>query len=108
MPTYVMMTRVVPELIRTPKVLEELEQEAVEAVRRNCPEVKWLHNYAILGSYDYLDLFEAPDNETAAKVSTLIRAHGRSHTEVWVATEWQKFKNVLKELEAGTGESARR
>ena len=98
MPTYAMVTRVVPELIRTPKVLEDLEQKAVKAVSTHCPEVKWLHSYAILGPYDYLDLFEAPDNETAAKVSTLIRAHGRSHTEVWVATDWQKFKGVLNEL----------
>ncbi len=98
MPTYAMVTRVVPELIRTPDKLEELEQRAVQAFKAHCPEVKWLHSYAILGPYDYLDPFEAPDNETAAKVSTLIRAHGRLHTEVWVATEWQQFKSVLKQL----------
>ena len=96
MPTCAMVPRVVPELIRTADKLEALEQKAVQAVKTHCPEVKWLHSYAILGPYDYLHLFEAPDNETAAKESTLIRAHGRSHTEVWVAR--QKFKSVLKQL----------
>ncbi|MEX0958628.1 MAG: GYD domain-containing protein [Burkholderiales bacterium] len=107
MPTYAMVTRVVPELIRNPRMLEELERKAVDAVKHYCPEVKWLQSYAILGPYDYLDLFEAPDNEMAAKVSTLIRAHGRAHTEVWVATDWQKFKQGLHDIAPEPGAERR-
>jgi uncharacterized protein with GYD domain len=98
MPSYVMVTRVSPEFVRSPQTLEELEKKAMDKVRAHCPNVKWLHSYAILGPYDYLDIFEAPDNETAAKVSTLIRAHGRAHSEIWVATDWKRFKQMLRGL----------
>jgi uncharacterized protein with GYD domain len=98
MATYVMLTRVSPDFVRSAHALEELEHEAMESVRAHCPEVKWKQSYAILGPYDYLDIFEAPDNDTAAKVSTLIRAHGRAHSEIWVATEWQRFKQMLRSL----------
>lgn len=98
MATYVMVTRVSPEIVRSPQTLEELEHKAMEKIRAHCPQVKWLQSYAILGPYDYLDIFEAPDNDTAAKVSTLIRAHGRAHSEIWVATEWQRFKEMLRTL----------
>ena len=43
---------------------------------------------------------EAPDNETGAKVSTLIRTDGRSHSEVWAATEWAKFKAMVHAMPA--------
>jgi uncharacterized protein with GYD domain len=98
MPTYVMLTRVSPEIVRSPQTLESLERKAMDQIRTHCPEVKWLQSFAILGPYDYLDLFDAPDNDTAVKVSTLIRAHGRAHSEIWVATEWQRFKHMLQAL----------
>jgi uncharacterized protein with GYD domain len=97
-PTYVMLTRVCPEIVRSTHTLEDLERKAMDRIRALCPDVKWKQSYAILGPYDYLDIFEAPDNDTAAKVSTLIRAHGRAYSEIWVATEWQRFKQMLRSL----------
>jgi hypothetical protein len=38
------------------------------------------------------------NNDTAAKLSTVIRAHGRAHSEIWVATEWQRFKHMSHAL----------
>jgi len=101
MPTFVMLTRVAPEVLRTPHSLEELEKRAAEAIQTQCPEVKWVSNYAVLGPYDYVDIFEAPDNETAAKVSTLIRTQGRAHSEIWPATDWKKFKAMLQSMPKG-------
>lgn len=96
--TFVMLTRLSPDAIRSPQTLEELERKAMERVRKECPDVEWVSNYAILGPYDYLDIFRAKDIETAAKVSTLIRTFGHAQTEIWTATEWSRFKGIVREL----------
>jgi len=96
--TFIMLTRVSPEATRSPQTLQELEKRAMEHIRADCPNVNWLNSYALLGPYDYMDIFEAPDFETVAKVSTLIRTYGRSHSEVWAAAEWSAFKKMLEGL----------
>ena len=98
MPTFVMLTRLSPEAVRSPKALEDLEGQAMERVRMECPDVEWVSRYAILGPCDYLDIFRAKDIETASKVSTLIRTFGHAHTEIWTATEWDRFKEIVRTL----------
>ena len=98
MPIFVMLTRLSPELLRNPQTMEDFECQAMEHIRKVCPQVEWLHNYAVFGPYDYLDIFTAPDNETATRVSILIRTYGRAHSEIWPATEWIKFKETLRGL----------
>jgi uncharacterized protein with GYD domain len=98
MPKFVMLTRVDPGVLRSPDALEQLERSAMESIREQCPQVKWLSSYAVLGPCDYVDTFEAPDNEAAAKVSMLIRTHGHAHSEVWPATDWQRFKQLVHDM----------
>jgi uncharacterized protein with GYD domain len=98
MTTFIMLTRVSPDALRSPHAIEALERQALSAVRAECPEVHWLHSWAVLGPYDYVDVFRAPDVETATKVATLVRLAGHATTEVWAATEWQEFKAMVREL----------
>jgi len=55
-------------------------------------------NYAVLGPWDYIDVFQAPDMATAMKLSSLVRYHGGAHTEVWPAVSWDKFNKTLSDL----------
>lgn len=98
MPTFILLTRVSPEALRSTHAVETLERQAMGAVREQCPQVEWLQSYALLGPYDYLDVFHAPDIETATKVATIIRIAGHAHTEIWAATEWPRFKEIVRSL----------
>ena len=98
MVTFIMLTRLSPEAVRSPQVLEQLERKAMERVRKECPDIEWINSYAILGPYEYLDVFRAKDVETASNVSTLIRTFGHAQTEIWTATEWDRFKEIVRTL----------
>jgi uncharacterized protein with GYD domain len=98
MPTFIMMTTLSPDALKSPKSLEDLEHLAMEKIKSECPQVKWVHNYAILGRYDYLDIFDAPDIETAMKVSTVIRTFGHAKTEIMAATEWRQYKELIRRM----------
>lgn len=100
MEIFVLLTRLSPEALKSPASMEAFEKRAVEHIEKECPDVKWLHSYALLGPYDYLDVFTAPDIGTALKVSAMIRTFGRAHSEIWGATEWGNFKSIIQSLPA--------
>ncbi len=97
MATYVVLTRLTPDAVKSPRDLKQLEKMVAERVRKDCPQVKWLGNYAILGPCDYLDLFEAPNEETAARVVMILRSFGHAQTETWTALPWERFERLIPE-----------
>jgi uncharacterized protein with GYD domain len=72
--------------------------KVLKHVRSQCPEVEWINNFAVLGAYDYKGIFSAPDTETALKLSALIRTIGYAQTEISPATEWARFKDLIRRL----------
>jgi uncharacterized protein with GYD domain len=74
-------------------------REWLKKVKRACPEVKWLAHYAILGPYDFMDIYEAPNVETAHKVSLISRAEGAVSAESWQALPYDDFLELLAEVQ---------
>ena len=93
-----MSTRLSPKAAPSPQALEQLERKTIERVRKDCPDIEWIGSYAILGPYEYLNVFRAKDVEPASNVSTLIRTFGHAQTEIWTATEWDRFKEIVRNL----------
>ena len=98
MPTYAMLTRLSPEALARPESVIELNRQVEDRMKRECSGVRWLANYAVLGPCDYLDIFEAPDVDTATKVSLLVRSFGHATTETWVVTPWDRFMDLATGL----------
>ena len=99
MVTYVMLTRLSPQVLTRPESVAELNREVEDKIRKECSGVKWIANYAVLGPCDYLDTFEVPDADTATKVALLVRSFGHATTETCVATQWDRFLDLAKDLE---------
>jgi uncharacterized protein with GYD domain len=98
MATFIMLTRPSHQALRSPSSLETLSHAVMERVRADCRGVEWKAGYVVLGPADYLDIFTAPDIETATKVATIIRTFGHATTGVWGATEWDKFLELVRYL----------
>lgn len=95
MPTFVMLTRLSPA---TPAAesLKDMERGLMDRVRTVCPQVEWVHNYAVHGGRNILDVFRAPDLATARKVSSIVRAGGQVLTKLWTAAEWQRLSEIAR------------
>lgn len=100
MDTYMMMTRLSPDALTKPETVEKLNREVEKRIRTECPGVKWVANYAVLGPCDYIDIFEAPSSDAATKVSLLVRSFGHATTETWIVTSWSRFLELAKTMKA--------
>ena len=98
MATYILATKLSPELTKDVKKRAEIGRQWIERVRKNCPEVKFLAHYALLGPYDFIDIYEAPNEETATKVSMISLSGGATAAESWTAVPYKKFLKLTEDL----------
>jgi uncharacterized protein with GYD domain len=79
MPTYLMLTTLTEQGVQTlksnPARLREVNRDVEEL------GAKVLHQWAALGEYDFVNIVEAPDDLTIAKVSIAIGARGSAKLE---------------------------
>jgi uncharacterized protein with GYD domain len=92
------MTKLAPEMSKQVKDQARLGRVWLDQVKEKCPEVKFLAHYALLGPYDFLDIYEAPNEETAAKVSLISLQSGAFQAESWVAIPYKRFVELAEEI----------
>ena len=98
MPIFILMTRLAPEALHDARGRRAMGKEWMKKVKSACPDVKWLAHYATLGPYDFMDIYEAPDVETAHRVSLISRAEGALTAESWQALPYDRFLDLLEEV----------
>jgi hypothetical protein len=97
MPAYVMITHLPKDT--APQTLLAGERRAVHRIERECPDVDWVATYEIEGSGDYLDIFRAPDLDTAERVSALATAPVHATADLWPAADWPDFRELVHSIQ---------
>ena len=98
MQTYILLTKLSPEVSKKMKDRSKIGHSWLDQVKQKCPKVKFIAHYAILGQYDFLDIYESPDVETAAKVSMISQQHGAFHAESLAAIPYKRFLKLTGEI----------
>lgn len=93
MPLYIMMTSLTDEGRKTVKANPlRIKEVNAEAERMG---VKILSQYVALGQFDFLNIIEAPDNETVAKVAMELGSRGTLQTTTLAALTLDDFIESL-------------
>lgn len=98
MATYILATKLSTELTKDVRKRAEIGRKWLEKVKKNCPEVKFTAHYALLGPYDFLDIYEAPSAESAARVSMISLSGGAISAESWTAIPYKDFIELIEDL----------
>ncbi len=98
MQTFVLLTKLSPEVSRKVKDRAKLGRAWLDQVREKCPDVKFISHYALLGEYDFLDIYEAPNEETAAKVSMISLSNGAFLAQSLIAIPYKRFLKLTEEI----------
>ena len=93
MPTYIMLTHLTPDGVKTikdnPSRVHEVNREVEQL------GVKVLNQWATLGEYDFVSVVEAPDERTMAKLSIEMGSRGTVTNETLTAIEAEEFTKSL-------------
>ena len=93
MPTYVMLTNLTPDGVRTlknnPGRIAEVNREVEQM------GVKVVDQYATLGQYDFVTVVEAPDERTMAKVSVELGSRGTLTSQTLAALPAEELASSL-------------
>ena len=93
MPTYILLSKLTVQGVQTlksnPSRLREVNRDVEELGARV------LHQWATLGEFDFVNVVEAPDIATVAKVSISLGARGSTRIETLPALEIDAFLDAL-------------
>jgi len=96
MPVYILATKL--QNLDLVEKRKDQGEKWLKLVREKIPDIKWIAHYAILGPYDFLDIFEVKNEQDAAKVSLLSRSAGATFAESWTAIPYAEFLELVEDL----------
>jgi uncharacterized protein with GYD domain len=89
MPTYIMVSTLTPEGVQTVKN----NPQRIKEVNREIEQIgaKVVAQWATLGQFDFVNVVEAPDEKTMAKVSLELGSRGTAHYQSLAAIPIDEF-----------------
>jgi uncharacterized protein with GYD domain len=93
MPTFIMLSTLTPEGVQTLKTNPTRIREVNQELEQLGATVK--AQWATLGSYDFVNVVEAPDEKTMARVSLELGSRGTGRWETMVAIPIDDFIATL-------------
>ena len=93
MPTYIMLTRLTSDGVKTIKDNPSRVQEVTREVEQL--GVKVLNQWATLGQYDFVSVIDAPDEKAMAKLSVEMGSRGTVMNQTMVAINVEDFTSAL-------------
>jgi uncharacterized protein with GYD domain len=99
MPYFVLMTKLSPEAMRDARGMRRKGKDWMSKVKEHCPDVKWVAHYALLGQYDFMDIYEAESVQTAHRVSIITRSEGALNAESWQAIPYDEHLKLLEQVQ---------
>ena len=94
MASFIMAMTINPSAKKVHPDLSHQINESLELFTKN--KIKVLNLYATLGRYDYLAIFEAPDQSMAFRVAAEINLKGILETETWPVVPYEDFSQLIK------------
>ncbi len=93
MPTYILLSNLTAQGVQTLKS----NPERLREVNRDVEELgaKVLHQWATLGPYDFVNVVEAPDTATIARVSVALGARGSAKLQTLSALSIDEFLGAV-------------
>ena len=93
MPTYIMLSTLTPEGVQTVKNNPQRIREVNREIEQLGATVK--QQWATLGRFDVVNIVEAPDERTMAKLSIEMGSRGTVTNETLTAIEAEEFTKSL-------------
>ena len=91
MATYVILSKLCNGSMKEPGDLRNLATDVAHTIKTQCPKVRWLSSYALMGRFDVVDIVQAESEAEVEKAALIIRTHGNATTETMPATPWKDF-----------------
>ncbi len=95
MATYVILSKLCAHAVKEPGELRQVAETVSQKIKAEFPKVRWKDSYALMGSYDVVDIVEADSPADVEKAAMIIRCHGHATTETMHATPWKEFVGSL-------------
>jgi uncharacterized protein with GYD domain len=93
MPTYILLSNLTAQGVQTLRS----NPERLREVNRDVEELgaTVVHQWATLGPFDFVNVVEAPDAATIAKVSVALGARGSAKLQTLTALEIEEFLGAI-------------